>query len=177
MEVKKRNRRSRIRGTRVCGYGFGKKHKGKGSKGGVGMAGTGKKAGQKVTLIHAKFPDYFGKKGFKSIKQIKNTEKIINLLEIEKYMDKLTKKGIAKKTAEGIELNLPNYKILGFGEVKNKLIIKARAVSAGAKEKIEKAGGRISVEESNPLEETAEKKTEEPKKEKKKEGIVKDIND
>lgn len=169
MKTKKRNKRSRLRGARRCGYGFGKKHRGSGSRGGVGMAGTGKKAGQKVTLIHAKMPDYFGKHGFTSIKQLKRGhEKRINIREIENNLYSLIEKGTAKKTPEGIELNLYDYKILGEGETKNKFIIRAKSISTGAKEKIEKAGGKIIFEEQKlPEQESKDnKKAEAEKKEK-----------
>ncbi len=161
MKLKKRNTRSRLRGSKRCGYGFGKKHRGSGSKGGVGMAGTGKKAGQKVTLVQAKMPDYFGKKGFTSIKELKRKhEKKINIMDIENRLYNFIEEGIAKKTPEGIELNLYDYKVLGEGEAKNKLIIKAKSVSAGAREKIEKAGGRVLVDEEKLTESAKDDKAE-----------------
>jgi len=161
MRVKKRNKRSRLRGSRRCGYGFGKKHRGSGSRGGVGMAGTGKRAGQKVTLVHAKMPDYFGKKGFTSVKELKRKhEKKINIMDIENRLYNLIEEGIAKKTPEGIELNLYDYKVLGEGEAKDKLIIKAKSVSAGAREKIEKAGSRVLVDEEKLTESAEENKAE-----------------
>jgi large subunit ribosomal protein L15 len=167
MKIKKRNKRSRLRGLRRCGYGFGKKHRGKGNKGGVGMSGTGKKSGQKVTLIHAKMPDYFGRKGFTSIKKIKRkNEKRINITQIENSIYTLIEDGLAKKTPEGIELNLYDYKVLGEGETKNKFIVKAKSISAGAKEKIEKAGGKVLVEEDKLTEVKEEKKAETKVKEK-----------
>jgi len=43
VSVHKRKKASRIRGARTCGWGFRQKHKGHGNKGGVGMAGTGKR--------------------------------------------------------------------------------------------------------------------------------------
>jgi len=46
MKLKKRNKRSRIRGTRTCGWAM-KKHKGSGNRGGKGMSGTGKRADQR----------------------------------------------------------------------------------------------------------------------------------
>ena len=149
MKIHKRNKRSRLRGGRRCGYGFGKKHRGKGSKGGKGMAGTGKRAAQKRTFIDKYMPDYFGKHGFKSFKQIKKTKpRIINLSEISARIESFISKGTAKKTASGIEISLPNYKILGKGEIKEKLILKAMSVSLQAREKIEKAGGKIIAEEN-----------------------------
>ena len=41
------------------------------------------------------------------------------------------------------EINLADYKILADGEIKDKFIIKAKACSKKAKEKVEKAGGKI----------------------------------
>lgn len=146
MKVHKRNKRSRIRGEKTCGYGSRKKHRGKGSHGGKGMAGTGKKAGQKRTFVDKYLPGYFGKRGFKSLQQIaKAKPKIINLFEIQKEISSFIAKGIAKKTSEGIAIDLKGYKILGDGEVKDKFIINATSASSQAKEKVEKAGGRIII--------------------------------
>jgi len=140
----KRNKRSRLRGRKTCGWGSRKKHRGKGSYGGRGMAGTGKKAGQKSTFIHRYYEQYFGKKGFFSIK--KGKLEIINLDNISKHIEKFIRDGVAKKTPEGIEINLSGYKILSKGDIKEKLIIKASAASEKTKEKIEKAGGRLELE-------------------------------
>jgi len=43
---------------------------------------------------------------------------------------------------KGKELNLEGYKVLGEGELKEKLTITAEKFSRSAKEKIEKAGGK-----------------------------------
>lgn len=146
MKIRKRDKRSRLRGQRRCGYGFGKKHRGKGSKGGKGMAGTGKKAAQKRTFIDKYMPGYFGKRGFKSVNQIKKIKpKIINLSEIQKKINDFIAEGTAKKTLQGIEILLEDYKILGDGNVKDRLIIKAKFASSQAMQKIEKAGGKILV--------------------------------
>ncbi len=144
MKIHKRDKRSRLRGRRTCGYGSRKTHRGKGSKGGKGMAGTGKKAAQKRTFIDKYMPGYFGGHGFKSLQQIAKTKpKIINLFEIQERIDKFIAEGTAKKTSEGIMIDLKNYKILGDGELKDKFIINAKSASLKAKEKVEKAGGRI----------------------------------
>jgi len=146
MKIKKRNKRSRLRGQRTCGYGFRKKHRGKGSKGGKGMAGTGKRAGHKKTFITKYIPDYFGRHGFKSLKQKKKLE-IINLDQIKDRLASFINKGIAKKTSNGIEINLEGYKILGNldTELNERLIIKTSNISATARAKIEKAGGKVEV--------------------------------
>jgi len=140
--MKKRSKRSRLRGRKTCGWGSRKKHRGKGSRGGKGMAGTGKKAGQKITYILRYFPDYMGKSGFISRQKIKKEINAINLEDINKKMDTFIKEGIAKKTAEGTEINLPDYKILSKGKLKEKVIVKAKAFSEKAKEKIEAIGGK-----------------------------------
>ena len=139
-----RNKRSRLRGRKTCGWGSRKKHRGKGSIGGRGMSGSGKKAGQKTTFMLRYLPNYFGRKGFYSIGR-KELE-TINLNEIAKQMDNFLKEGMAKKTSGGIELNLSGYKILSKGNLKEKLIIKASAASEKTKEKIEKAGGKLDLE-------------------------------
>ncbi len=142
MNLKKRDKRSRLRGRRRCGYGFGKKHRGKGSKGGKGMAGTGKKAGQKITWVHAKMPDYFGKKGKGFFSRARKMPSI-NIDEIIRNMEKFISEGKAKRISQGTEIDLSNFKILGRGELKEKMIIRAKSFSLSAKEKIEKAGGSI----------------------------------
>lgn len=126
------------RGTH--GYGERKKHKKSGHRGGVGMSGSGKRADHKKTLITKLYGHkYFGKQGITSRGTKRDKRKRINLgtinLNIEKYG--------AKKTDRGFEINLGKYKILGAGEIKNKLIIKAKEASKSAIEKVKKGGGEI----------------------------------
>lgn len=141
MKLKKRRKSSRRRGTRLCGWAA-KKHKGKGNRGGMGMGGSGKH--KKTYVIRYMWP-YFGREAKKKerIKTLKYEE--INLEDIEKKIEKFREKGLVKEGKDGIEISLIDYKILGEGEVKKKLIIKARAFSNSAKEKIEKAGGKALV--------------------------------
>jgi len=140
MKIKKRNKSSRRMGRRTCFWGARKKHRGKGNKGGKGMAGSGKRADQKKTLIISKYgKTYFGKFGFKSIQQKKNRKlKEINLQDIEKMIDYFKKKGLVKESKDNVEINLKGYKILSDGELTKKLIIKASGFSEKAIEKIEK---------------------------------------
>ena len=53
MKTKKRKKSSRMHGRKAGTHGWGarKKHKKSGHRGGKGMAGTGKRADQKKTLI------------------------------------------------------------------------------------------------------------------------------
>jgi len=150
IKIHKRKKSSKMLrgGRRGKGWGFHKKHRGKGSHGGKGMAGTGKKGGAKITFRTRYFPNYFGNHGFTNPNKTKLNHKIkiINLNEINDRLTNLIKNNKAKKTNEGIILNLQNYKILGSGECKEKLLITCKSFSNSAKEKIEKAGGKISQE-------------------------------
>lgn len=145
---RKRSKRSRIRGRRSCGSGARNNYRGKGTRGGKGMAGTGKRAGQKLTWVLKYAPNYFGKRGFSSLKRLEQKKQEINLDEIREKLQQFLEKGIAKKTTEGIELDLKGYKILSRGSlegIKEKLIVKADAFSEKAKEKLERAGGSIVI--------------------------------
>ncbi len=146
MKFKKRKKSSRMhgRGTGSHGWGFRKKHKKSGHRGGKGMAGTGKRADQKKSLILKLYGHkYFGKQGITSKKTERDKRKRINLSDIRLNLEKYIKAGIAKKTKDGTEINLKNYKILGDGEINEKLIINANEASKSAMEKVKKAGGEI----------------------------------
>jgi len=140
----KRDRRSRLRGRRTCGRGSRKKGRGSGQRGGVGMAGSGKKAGQKIIYLLKYFPEgYLGKRGFTGMNRKLGTKpEALNLEDISRRLAEFEKKGIVKKTSEGKELNLEGFKVLGNGELKEKLIIHAAGFSKSAKDKIESAGGK-----------------------------------
>ena len=104
------------------------------------MSGSGKRADHKKTLITKLYGHkYFGKKGITSRGTKRDKRKRINIggidINIKSYG--------AKKTDKGFEINLSTYKILGAGEVKNKLIIKAKDASKSAIEKVKKTGGEI----------------------------------
>ena len=121
-----------MRGTRLHGFAA-KKHKGSGNRGGKGMSGTGKRADQRKTYVLKYMFPYFGKRGYtKGLKNKKGKLKAINLYELE------------RKARNG-EISLPGYKILGEGEIKEKLIVRAEGFSKSAREKIEKAGGKIII--------------------------------
>ena len=145
-QAKKRKRSSRMhgRGMGTHGYGSRKKHKKSGHHGGGGMSGSGKRADHKKTLVQKLFGHgYFGKQGITSKGTKRDKRKRINLSDIDFNIDKYIKAGIAKKTDKGIEINLGNYKILGEGEVKQKLVIKADSASQSAIEKVKEKGGEI----------------------------------
>jgi large subunit ribosomal protein L15 len=138
---RQRTKRSRIRGSRTAFTGSRQNYRGKGHHGGRGMAGTGKRAGQKKLWVLKYSPDYFGKHGFRSRRK---KIKTINVGIINNKIDKLVKEGMARKEKDGFEVNLKGYKILSSGKVTKKLFIKASGFSEKVKDKIEKAGGSIS---------------------------------
>ncbi len=146
MKTHKRKKRSRLRGSKTAFYGARKKHKKSGHKGGKGMAGSGKRADQKKTLILKLYGNtYFGKQGVTSRGTEKDKSDKINVEDISSQIDHFVKKGVAKKSGDKYELNLESYKILGKGEIDKKIIIKARSASESAIEKVKKAGGEIIV--------------------------------
>lgn len=165
MKTHKRKKSSRMHGHNMGTHGWGarKKHKKSGHRGGKGMAGTGKRGDQKKTLLTKLYGNsYFGKQGITSKSTKKDRRLRINLQDIENKIQSFLKLGIAKKITGGYELNLSNYKILGEGDVKTKLIINAFEASESAIEKIKKAGGEIKVKEKKimktPLVENPKKK-------------------
>jgi len=142
----KRRKSSRYRGSKTVKWGARKKHKKSGHRGGKGMAGSGKRADQKKTLVTKLYGGgYFGKQGITSKGTKRNKDNVINLKSIEANLENFIKKGIAKNTKNGIELNLGKFKILGEGEIKTKLIIKAKEASETAIAKTKKAGGEIII--------------------------------
>ncbi len=146
MKLKKRHKASRFRGSHTHGRGFKKKARGSGHRGGKGMAGTGKRADQRKTLVLNLYGnDYFGKDKALRRKQ-KNRLNQINIQEIMQNLNSYIKSGKAKELKDHIELNFKGYKILGLGEVSKKIKINASAASKSALEKIKKAGGDIIIE-------------------------------
>ncbi|MDR1260179.1 MAG: 50S ribosomal protein L15 [Oscillospiraceae bacterium] len=115
----------------------GKGHKGQNARSGGGVR-PGFEGGQMP--LYRRLP----KRGFVNIFSTKYA--ILNVQDLnEKFNDgdvvdtqKILKMGLVKKLLSGV-------KILGNGELSKKLEIRVAAFSKSAKEKIEKAGGRIEV--------------------------------
>ncbi|NIR51039.1 50S ribosomal protein L15 [candidate division KSB1 bacterium] len=83
------------------------------------------------------------KRGFTNI--FKKEVQIVNLRDLEKIdkVDEITPDVLYK--SRKIRKKDVSVKILGDGEVKKALNVSAHAFSASAKEKIEKAGGKVTV--------------------------------
>ncbi len=145
MTHNKRSKNSRQRGSWTHGWGAKKKHRGAGSRGGRGLAGSGKRGDAKKTLYWSN-PNYFGKRGFVNI----NTEKehTINIAHLDTIADTLVAKGKAKKENGAISINLNELgytKLLGAGNTSKKLIITVEKASKNAEEKLAKTGGKLNL--------------------------------
>lgn len=128
MVVRFRKKVRRQRGYTGHGWGTKKKHRGSGSQGGHGAAGMHK---HKYSLTTSYDTEHFTKKGFCSMQK---RQKVINVGDLEKL----------KSEGNDIDLAKLGYtKLLSRGNVKKALNIKVFSYSAGAKKKIEKAGGKI----------------------------------
>jgi len=140
-----KSKRKKIRVGRGIGSGRGKTssrgHKGQKSRSGVAIKSF--EGGQMP--LYRRLP----KRGFKS-QNIKNCA-ILNLSKIQNMFDKnqnkLTKSLDLKilKDRKLINKKFLKLKILGKGEIKSSIEITANYASKQALEKIEKAGGKISL--------------------------------
>jgi len=138
----------RKRGSRTHGYGNTQKHRGAGSRGGHGMAGSKKHKWQHVSKF---MPDHFGHKGFKRPQGSIVVDKTINVGILDASIEKLVKNKMATKDAKGYTVDLSALgfdKLLGSGSVKNKLNVTVAKSSGKAKEKIESAGGKLESDSS-----------------------------
>jgi large subunit ribosomal protein L15 len=152
-------RKGRVRVGRGIGSGLGKTA-GRGQKGQTSRSGVsifGFEGGQMP--LHMRLP----KRGFNNIFARDYAE--VNIGAIQKAIDagKLDGKGTldhdALKGAGLARGGKDGVRILGKGELKAKLAVKAAGVSKGAREAIEKAGGSVElIERKNPAELAAAKK-------------------
>ena len=144
------NNRNKINKTKIrVGRGIGS---GKGKTSGRGVKGQKSRSGVAIKSFEGgQMPLYrrLPKRGFNSI----STERvaILNLDKIQLYIDKKTinsgdllNKELLKKL-KIINKNSTKLKILGSGEIKDKINIEANLASKSAVEKLEKIGGSIQL--------------------------------
>ncbi|RLI98571.1 MAG: 50S ribosomal protein L15 [Candidatus Aenigmatarchaeota archaeon] len=135
MTQRKRKKSIKMRGSRTFGYGSHKKHRGAGSRGGRGNAGTKK---HKKTLVMTTRPEHLGKRGFHSLTQrkIRKGKRSINVCDIERMAE-------GKKE---IDLSKAGYdKVLGKGTINSAITVKAAYFTESARQKIEGANGKVVV--------------------------------
>ena len=140
-----KNNKKKIRVGRGIGSGKGKTstrgHKGQKSRSGVAIKSF--EGGQMP--LYRRLP----KRGFKSLN--KNNTAILNLSKIQSMFDKKKnelKNSLDLKTLKEKKLINKKYlklKILGTGEIKKSIELVAHFASKQALEKIEKAGGKLTI--------------------------------
>lgn len=131
------------RGSRTHGYGNAQKHRGAGSRGGRGMAGSKKHKWMKVSK---ECPGYFGSKGFTRPVQAVKKINAINVGRLQSDAERLVSEGKAEKKGDVyiIDLSKLGYdKLLGSGSVSEKFEISVDVATEGARKKIEQSGGAI----------------------------------
>ena len=127
---------------------------GKGKTSGRGVKGQKSRSGVAIKSFEGgQMPLYrrLPKRGFNPIKKEKVAK--INLHKIQHLIDNkiinseeiiniamLIKKNIVNKTYS-------KFKVLGQGEIKNKINLEANLSSKSAKEKIEKVGGKLTIKD------------------------------
>jgi large subunit ribosomal protein L15 len=139
MKSKTPERKQKKRIGRGTGSGTGKTS-GRGHKGQKSRSGGGTRPGFEggQNPIYRRLP----KRGFNNNYFTVRYE-ILNLSDLEKLeTSEVTPESLKKDGV--LNRNLP-FKVLGTGEIKRALTIKAHKVSQSAKEKIEKAGGSIEI--------------------------------
>ena len=125
---------------------------GKGKTSGRGVKGQKSRSGVSIKSFEGgQMPLYrrLPKRGFNPIKRIKVAK--INLDKIQIFLDKkiidskeLINKDLLKKL-KIINKNSKILKVLGSGEIKEKINIEADLISSSAREKLEKIGGSIQI--------------------------------
>ena len=144
INFKKPNKKSRRFGRgigstkgKTCGRG----HKGQKSRSGVAIKSF--EGGQMP--LYRRLP----KRGFRSRKNI--DVGIINLSQLQNFFNngRLLPNDIINLTSlkknKLLNKKYKKLKILGTGEIKNKIQIEVNSISSGAKIKIEKTGGKVSL--------------------------------
>lgn len=145
MVVRKRRKKNKLRAQRTHGKGDTKNKRGAGCRGGRGRAGSHKH----------KYSKYYGTFG-KEKKKVRGKKKgmEVNLEQLQLMLPRWGKGKVEKKensfVVDGKKAGIG--KVLSRGEISEKIVLKNARASKRAKEKIEKAGGKV--------EETGEKEGE-----------------
>lgn len=115
----------------------------KGNKGQKARSGSGTRVGFEggQMPLHRRLP----KRGFNNV-NFKTKVEVVNLAQIEKaFNDGDTVDGEALRKAGLINRACDQIKVLGQGEITKKVSLVVDTISASAKEKVEKAGGSVTI--------------------------------
>jgi large subunit ribosomal protein L15 len=139
--IRKKKKVKKIRGSRTCGYGSHKKHRGAGNRGGRGLAGGHK---HKWSWIIKYIPDHFGKYGFKRHPSLVKVLETINVGELEEIVLKNKDKFEVEDGKIVVDITVLGFeKVLGKGKISTPMVVKAIEFSESAREKIESVGGEV----------------------------------
>jgi large subunit ribosomal protein L15 len=148
MVVRKEKKSRKLRGkTRTMGWGRVGQHRKSGSRGGFGAVGFHK---HKWIWVIKYAPNWYGKRGFVSVQQIRKYRKIrvINVGELDELAKTMLMKNIAVKEGDLIVIDTIQMgydKVLGEGKVTLPLKVIAKEVTETARKKIEEAGGTVVI--------------------------------
>ena len=150
-----RRRVLKMRGTRTHGYGVVGQHRKSGQRAGRGKTTQWKKSKKSYYLKQKElgFPDPdwdMGKKGFIRPQDLRRIQKVnaLNVKDLDKRIESLVLNKKATKSGDTYTINLSEIniqKILGRGEIKKSINISVNKASKKAIEKVESAGGAISL--------------------------------
>jgi len=144
--IRRKKKVRKLRGSHTHGWGCKKKHRGGGSKGGKGMAGTGKRKNTKWTWTIKYAPDHLGKRGFHRPKAVQYTSNAINLSDIDENLTLFLDMGVAYEEEGKIIVDTTQLgvdKVLGTGRLSRPIVVKAYYVTPKAEEKIKAVGGEV----------------------------------
>jgi len=141
------SKKKRQRGSRTHGGGSGKNRRGAGHRGGRGAAGRDKHE-------HHLHPP-LGKSGFTQPEKAQTEVVTIEVRELDENAPLLEADGVAEWADGGYQIDAREVvdgadsadvvKVLGGGQVRNKLAVTADDFSDAAEEKIEDAGGVVEL--------------------------------
>ena len=145
----------KMRGRRTNGYGKVGQHRKSGQRAGRGKTTQWKKSKKSYYLKQKElgFPDPdwdMGKKGFKRPQDLNRIYQVntLNVKDLDLKIDNLVLDKKATKSGNSYTINLNEIniqKLLGKGEINKTLNISVKKASKTAIEKIEAAGGKITL--------------------------------
>ena len=144
-----------MRGRRTHGYGRVGQHRKTGQRAGRGKTTQWKKSKKSFYLKQKElgFPDPdwdIGKKGFKRPQDVRRIHQVntINIRDLDQKIDNYVLDKKASKTGNTYKINLNEIniqKVLGRGQINKVINISVNKASQKAIEKIETAGGKITL--------------------------------
>jgi len=149
--TRKLKKTSKLRGSRTFGYGRQGQHR-KNSQKGERKAGR-HKGGWSYVLRY--LPDYWGKKGFRSVQSLHSKVNAINVGNLGSLVTRLEAQNQLEHQDGKILLDLDKLgftKLLGTGRISESVLVKVSTHSSSAARKIEEAGGQILTKSTETME-------------------------